>query len=156
MLSAVRRVVVVTLICLVVIAGSTLAWAKAKNTTAGAQAATLRDFAFINKRQWGLYYGYLHPAQRSLVTKDQFMACIDKAIPEGLSIKVVKFTDHYPETATIPGTNVQAQTTALTLMYRVTEGREKQTATDTEHKIWVNNKWTWAMDATELATCTTA
>jgi hypothetical protein len=142
------------LACTMLGIASTAAAAKDSNTTAGAEAATRRFFEFINNRQWGPYYGYLHPAQRALITKDDFTSCIDEAVPEGFSVEDIEFTDHYKESATIPGTGVKAKTTALTYKHTLQQGSRQQSATDTTHVIWAKSKWTWAMGEKQFASCT--
>jgi hypothetical protein len=127
--------------------------AKDKHTTAGAEAAFERFVSFNNNRQWGPQYAYLHPAQKAFITKDAYMACRDEKVPEGASASDIEFTDHYRERATIPGTEVRAKATALTVKFTVKRGLLEQSSTDTVHQFWVKNKWTFTLDADGFAAC---
>ena len=149
-----RALAVVVVVCAVFGLGSTAAGAKDQNNLGGAEKAFLRFAAQTVDRQWGPMYGYLHPAQRAAVDKASFMACKDKAVREGVGIKDVTFKDHYRETVTIPGTDVKAKSTALTVEYTATLGDIEKTMTDTVHLFYVGGRWRVTMDADGFAKCT--
>ena len=82
------------------------------------------------------------------------MACKDKAVRAGVGIKDVTFKDHHQETVTIPGTDVKAKSTALTVEYTATLGDIAKTMTDTVHLFYVGGRWRVSLDADGFAKCT--
>ncbi len=144
----------VVLACFLLGGTSSSAWAKDSKTTEGAEDAIERFFEYINNRQWGPYYAFLHPAQQALVSKEVFMACFDRGVPDGASVTDVDFIDHYKEKVTIPGTDVKAKSMALTAKITAQQGQLEDTATDTFHVFWVKNKWAWTMDSERFDDCT--
>lgn len=152
-----RRVVaLVALTCVGVLAvGLTAAGAKDQNDLDGAQQAFLRYTGHIDDRQWGAMYGFLHPAQQSAIDKPTFVACLDDAIPEGSGIEDVRFRHHYKETVTIPGTNVQAKSTALTVEYtaKLGDGRKKA-ITDIVHVFYNGGRWRFTLTKARFDDCT--
>jgi len=134
--------------------GTGIASAKDSNTPDGAEAAAKRFFGYINDRQWGTYYRYVHPAQQALVSKDEFTACLAKAIPKGLSLDNVDVTVATKSTETIPGTDTTAKVVDLTVKYTLKQGNAERGVSDRTILIWVKNRWTWAMSPGRIAECT--
>lgn len=132
------------------------ALAKDEKSTDGAKAAVERLLAFNVKRQWGPAYRFLHPAQKKLLTKDEFAECQDREVPEGVSVEDLKFIDLYKEKVAIPGTEVHAKSTALTIEYVLKRGAAGSKITDTVHVFWVKNKWTFVLAHERIAACTDA
>ncbi len=141
--------------CAALVLSTTAAWAKDKHTTASAEAAFIRVTEYTSSRQWALLYRNLNPAQRALLTKDNFAACSDVRIPAGMSIEDLEFTAHYKETLRVPGTDVRVKSIALTVKFTTVLGSVTQTTTDTVHVVWVHNKWTWVMDQALVDKCVT-
>jgi hypothetical protein len=151
-----RLAAVLTLVGAATMLVPSVAWAKEQHNLQGAESAFRRYVAIVNNRQWDRYYDGLHPAQQKVITKDAFMTCIDSLVPEAASITNVKFTDHYNETVTLPGTQTKVKSTALTVKYVAHVGQAKQAQTDTVHLIWSKNRWNWALSAKQLAQCSGA
>ncbi len=133
--------------------GTTVAAARDQNTADGAEAAAKRFFGYINDREWGTYYRFLHPAQQAVVSKDAFTACYKEAVPNGLSVNNVDVTVATRSTVIIPGTDTAAKVNELTVKYTLERGDAEQGVTDRSVLIWVKNKWTWVMSAGRLAAC---
>ena len=100
-------------------------------------------------------YGFLHPAQKAAIDKATFIACLDQAIPHGSGVKDVTFTEHFNETVTIPGTDVQAKSTALIVEYtaRLADDKEKAVQ-DTVHVFYNGWRWRFTLTAARFADCT--
>jgi hypothetical protein len=152
-----RRVfAIVAMVCVGVLGiAPTAARAKDQNNLDGAEKAFLRYTGHINDREWGSMYGFIHPAQRAAFGKATFTACLDKAIPRGSRIKDITFTDHFKETVTVPGTDVKAKSTALTVEYTaiLADKREKPIQ-DIVHTFYNGGRWRFALTADRFADCT--
>ena len=81
----------------------------------------------------------LHPAQQALVSKDDFTEC--SAMQGAVDLEVVSIKDEYEETRTLPGTDLQVETVALTVELR----SGMQTDTTTMHLMNVDGEWRWAV-----------
>ena len=145
----------VAMVCVGVLGiAPTTAGAKEQNNLDGAQKAFLRYTGHIDDRQWGPMYGFIHPAQKAAIDKATFMACLDNAIPQGSGIKDVTFKDHFKETVTIPGTDVKAKSTALTVEYTASLGdNSEKTITDTVHVFYTGGRWRFTLTAARFADC---
>jgi len=155
--SIMRRVLALVAIVSVGVLGiaPTAAGAKDQNDLDGAQKAFLRYTGHIDDRQWGAMYGFLHPAQKSAIDKATFIACLDDAIPQGSGIKDVKFEHDYEETVTIPGTNVQEKSTALTVEYTATLRDDTEKAvTDIVHVFYKRGRWRFTLTKARFDDCT--
>jgi hypothetical protein len=150
-----RRVLaLVAMVCVGVLGIAPAAGAKDQNTLEGAQKAFLRYTGHIDDRQWGPMYGFLHPAQKSAIDKATFTACLDNAIPRGSGIKDVTFKDHYRETVTIPGTDVQAKSTALTVEYTASlADNTEKTITDIVHVFYNGGRWRFTLTKARFDDC---
>ncbi len=146
----------VAMVCVGVLAiAPTAAGAKEPNNLHGAQQAFLRYTGHIDDRQWGPMYRYLHPAQKAAIDKATFIACLDKAIPQGSGVKDVTFTEHFKETVTIPGTDVQAKATTLIVEYTASlgDGTEKAIQ-DTVHVFYNGGRWRFTLTKARFDDCT--
>ena len=152
-----RRVLaLVAMVCVGVLGvAPTAAGAKEPNTLDGAQKAFLRYTGHIDDRQWGPMYRFLHPAQKAAIDKATFIACLDKAIPQGSGVKDVDFTGHFKETVTIPGTDVQAKSTALVVEYTASLGDDTEKAIqDTVHVFYNGGRWRFTLTKARFDDCT--
>ena len=151
-----RKVLAMVAVCVsVLVIAPTAAGAKEPNTLDGAQKAFLRYTGHIDDRQWGPMYGYLHPAQKAAIDEATFIACLDKAIPPGSGVKDVTFTEHFKETVRIPGTDVQAKSTALIVEYTASLGDDTEKAIqDTVHVFYNGGRWRFTLTAARFADCT--
>ena len=151
-----RKVVaLVAMVCVGVLGiAPGVAGAKEQNNLAGAQKAFLRYTGHIDDRQWAQMYGFLHPAQKAAIDKATFVACLDRAIPQGSGIKDVTFNDHYKETVTIPGTNVQAKSTALTVEYTASlSDNSEKTIKDIVHVFYTGGRWRFTLTKARFDDC---
>ena len=80
----------------------------------------------------------LHPA-RAQISPAEFAACMNKRPTVELTDLLVLET--YRERATIPGTDVRANTVAITVRFKAKRGTLTQTATDTAHQIYDKGRW---------------
>lgn len=149
------RVSVLVLLSMLLLAalGATVAGAKDENTPDGATEATERFFEYVNDRRWGTYYRFLHPAQKALVSKKAFTTCFDEAVPDGLSVDNVDVTVVTRSTSTVPGTDTTAKVAELTVKYTLRQANAQRGVSDRLVLIWVENRWTWVMNASRLAEC---
>ena len=151
-----RKVLAMVAVCVsVLVIAPTAAGAKEPNTLDGAQKAFLRYTGHIDDRQWGTMYNYLHPAQKAAIDEATFIACLDDAIPQGSGIKDVKFEHDYEETVTIPGTNVQEKSTALTVEYTATLSDDtEKTVADIVHVFYKRGRWRFTLTKARFDDCT--
>ena len=151
-----RMLAVVAMVCVGVLAiAPTAAGAKEPNTLDGAEKAFLRYTGHIDDRRWGPMYRSLHPAQQAAIDKATFIACLDKAIPHGSGVKDVTFTEHFKETVRIPGTDVQAKSTALIVEYTASLGDDtEKPIQDTVHVFYNGGRWRFTLTAARFADCT--
>ncbi len=131
--------------------------AKDQNTPAGAEKSFSRYISFVNHRQWGPLYRYIHPAQKAQLDKATFIACLDRTTPADISISDLEFTDHGEDPAAeVPGTDVEAKATSLTVEYTMKQGSKEQKQTDTVHVFYVNGKWLYVLSPALFDACTSS
>jgi len=131
------------------------AGAKERNNLDGAQKAFLRYTGHIDDRQWGPMYRFLHPAQKAAIDKPTFIACLDDAIPQGSGVEDVTFTGDFKETVRIPGTDVQAKSTALIVEYTASLGDDTEKAIqDTVHVFYNGGRWRFTLTKARFDDCT--
>ncbi len=111
-----------------------------------------RQLQFLSDGQISRVYDELHPEQQKLFTLDQYRCARDKK--SGVDVVSVEIVDEYPERIPIPGTSVQADSTAVTAKLTVNVLGEEQSDTDTFHEIAVDGKWKFTVsDPTEAIDC---
>lgn len=155
--SIVRRVwATVAMVCVGVLGiAPTAVGAKEPNNLDAAQKAFLRYTGHIDDRQWGPMYRFLHPAQKAAIDRPTFIACLDNAIPPGSGVKDVTFTDHFEETVRIPGTDVQAKSTALIVEYTASLADDTEKAIqDTVHVFYNGGRWRFTLTKARFDDCT--
>ncbi len=114
--------------------------------------ALKRQLQFLSDGQTSRVYDELHPEQQKLFTLDQYRCARDKK--SGVDIVGVEIIDEYPERIPIPGTSLQADSTAVTAKITVTLLGEEQSDTDTFHEIAVDGKWKFTVsDPSESIDC---
>ena len=92
---------------------------------------------------------------KAAIDKATFVACLDQAIPQGSGVKDVTFTEHFKETVTIPGTNVQAKSTALVVEYTASLGDDTEKAIqDTVHVFYNGGRWRFTLTKARFDDCT--
>lgn len=115
----------------------------------GAQAALRARLQQLSDGQYGPLYRSLHPSVRARFSEATFQDCYSQALA-GVSISDVKVTKTYHETIAVPGVPGRTKTVAITVSYRVSQGGQSSTETDTFHEIKVAGRWTWALAEAQL------
>jgi hypothetical protein len=93
--------------------------------------------------QAGQAYRSLHPAQKAFITKQAFIDC--RSDKPDLEVDDIEVSDVVEETVTIPGTDVSAESAAITATISTNRGDQ----TDTFHLLKVGKKWRWAQGDAE-------
>lgn len=113
-----------------------------EETQAGAGDAVDQWIDMLQKGQGGRLYEMLHPAQQEIIPRDQFITC-----ERGLDFQIenIEIDETYPESVTIPGTNVEAESTAVTFTIQVKAGEGTRENTQTLHAFNVDGEWRMVM-----------
>ena len=104
-------------------------------------AAVRQQLALISDGQYAGHWAELHPEQQAIIPKADYVTCAQKRYG-GVKVSVKKVTDDFDADITIPGTDVNAASKAVTVELRV-DGATKGTATVTYHEILVDGTWRW-------------
>lgn len=100
-----------------------------------AEAALRRQLDMMSKGQYSRVYDELHPAQQAFISRDLYVKCSDTS---GLvNLVSVKVMETYPENSLIPGTDVHADSTAITAELKV----GLRTMKTTMHEFPVDGGW---------------
>lgn len=132
-----RRVAAVVLVVLV--ACSSSGGTSAREAAVAGVETTL-------KGQWGRAYDLLLIQQQAIITKDAYVECFSAkphTVPDDLSIKA---TDDYPERTKIPGTDVEVDTTAVTI--EISGGGQK--LSQTMHLVKVDGVWRFGLSQEQI------
>ena len=108
--------------------------------TSGA-ADAFEDFIdHMSRGQYGRAWDNLHPAQQTLVTREDYIQCRGD---DSFEVEIVRIIEEYDEDVPIPGTDLVVASTAITAEVRVSSGLLEDTSTDTIHEILVDGEWRW-------------
>ena len=105
------------------------------------ESAVKELFEMIDKQQWGRHWESIHPEQQKFIPKAKFVECAEASdLPRIDSVKVLEV---YDEPTDIPGTGLSADSKALTVELKVSQGLLKNESRDTFHLIAVDGRWRW-------------
>jgi len=104
-----------------------------RGETAG--EAITRQFMLLSQGQVGRLWEEMHPAHQQLISRSTYMLCTRDMPIELTGVEVI---DTYPERYTIPGTNVETDSTAVTFTVEQPGGGSW---TDTSHEVKVRGRW---------------
>jgi hypothetical protein len=114
--------------------------------SAGDDAANAlkKQFEYYSKGQFGRLYALLHPAQKEIVSKADYLRCAT-SLPS-FELGGVDVLETYRERIDIPGTDLVVPSQAITVKITVQSGVGKETDTDTSHEVKVDKKWRWIVN----------
>src|SRR5262245_14110116 len=119
----------VSAVAVAAFAVATGAPAASANTSAGEFLRSVS--ASTGKGRYGRLWDSLHPAQQRFISRDRLVDCYVKGDVPSVTSKRWKVLKTYQETKRIPGTNVRARITTVTVRYTLDLGGEPD-ATGTE------------------------
>ena len=144
---------VVSVVTAALVVSAMPATAAEPNTKQAAVDAFQRYVEMLNKRQWGRVYRILYPGQKERVSSAEFMACLDKRRPNGVTAELDDISDVYFEKVTVPGTDDNVRSVAITASGTIHRGSASQKFTDTVHQIYADGRWRVAMAQDDLDGC---
>jgi hypothetical protein len=135
-------------VCAVAVAFAVGAGAPAASANTSAGEFLKSVVASTGKGQYGRVWDRLHPAQQRFISRDRLIDCYERGDVPSFTIKRWKVLATYQEKKRIPGTNVRARTTAVTVRYTIDiDGRPDATGTETLHAVLVSGRWRSMADA---------
>lgn len=130
----VQRLVVVVFVALLAACGGS------DDTDSGAEQAVVETIEQRLAGQWAPLYQTLHPAHQELVSREDFLACADDVLGHMPAARI-RAVDSHEERTTIPATDVETDSMAVTI--EISAGDE--TATTTAHTVEVDGEWRWIL-----------
>ena len=108
---------------------------------ADAVEAWERQAEYLSDGQYGRLYDELHPEHRALIDEETFFRCQNAMSVElgGIDMDV---KETFVEDVTIPGTDVEVESVAITVEFSV-PGFPSES--DTFHEIEVDGEWYWTV-----------
>ena len=103
---------------------------------------------YLDQGQWGRAYVELHPAQRSLLSREQLADCMSGSVSEVPTDAEYRVVETYDEPWKIPGTTTTEPSKAVTVkivMAYSEEGSDIETelGTFTQHAYKLGDRWAW-------------
>jgi hypothetical protein len=152
---AMRSGVAVFALAMLVVAIAASPSVASKDSDAAVKAQK-RSFEYLSNGQYDLAYGLLHPAQRALITRSEFIDCYTRT-QAGVTAKITRVNKTSRTTAQVPGTDVQARSYAIDADVQVSRGgSEPQEVTATLNVFKVRGKWKIVLNAGVLQQCTSS
>ena len=96
----------------------------------------------INRGQYGRAWDNLHPAQQTIVTREDYIQCRGD---DSFEIEIIEILEEYDEEVPIAGTDLVVASTAITAEVRISSGLFEDTSMDTIHQILVDGEWRWIL-----------
>lgn len=115
------------------------AQAKQPNTPEAAANALKQQLQLAATGQYGKLYGQMHPAEKAIMPQAVYITCASKS--SGITLEKVEVVGTHREPVVIPGTNVTAPSTAITVKLTAKRGLVEQTQTATLHEFYVKGRW---------------
>jgi hypothetical protein len=144
--SAMKKVLVLAILCSTfAILMAAPAGAKQPRTTDAAVDALKKQLELVSTGQYGKAYGQMHPAQRAIMPQAVYITCASKTNPRGVSVDDVEVTATHKEPVVLPGTDVTAKGTAITVKLAYSRGIVKQSQTTTFHEFYVKGRWLFSV-----------
>lgn len=119
--------------------------------SSSAEEAVLAYIDAASKDQWGRVWDGLHPDQKALFTREEFIQC--GAAPP-FTVEDIEVVETYEENNALPGVSDSVPSTAVTLEITVSSGEREDTQTLTAHGYEVDGQWWSSVDQDKLAACT--
>jgi hypothetical protein len=140
----IRRLTTIVVVAALITAAT--ASASLSSTSAGEFLKSVS--AGVGKGQYGRVWDRLHPAQQRFISRDRLIDCYERGDVPSFTIKRWKVLKTYQEKERIPGTNVRARTTVVTVRYTIDiEGSPDATGRETLRAVLVSGRWRSMFDA---------
>lgn len=107
--------------------------------------ALRRQLRYLGDGQAGRAWQEIHPAQQALIPQALYVQCVSAA--GSFDVSNIKIKESFGESMRIPGTTIDAQSTALTVSYTIKRGLLELEDTDTFHEIAVDGQWRFTVKA---------
>jgi hypothetical protein len=115
------------------------------------EEAVLAYLDAASKDQWGRVWDGLHPDQKALFTREEFMACSDQ-LP--ITFTDAEVVETFEENIALPGVSDSVPSTAVTLTVTGRAGEVEDTQTFTAHAYEVDGQWWSSTSEDKVAECT--
>lgn len=109
-----------------------------------AAAAFKRQLRYFSDGQFGRLYTFLHPAQKGLVAKADYLRCAEN-LP-AIDVLRIRVLDTYREKVDIPGTDLVVKSIAITARITARGPVGEESDTDTSHVVKVGKTWRWVLN----------
>jgi DMSO/TMAO reductase YedYZ molybdopterin-dependent catalytic subunit len=116
------------------------AQAKQPDTPEAAANALKQQLQLAATGQYGKLYGQMHPAEKAIMPQAVYITCASKN-SSGITLENVEVVGTHKEPVVIPGTNVTALSTAITVKLTAKRGLVEQSQTTTLHEFYVKGRW---------------
>jgi hypothetical protein len=146
-----KRIVIAALAVLAFGILAAPAGAAQPNTPSAAAAALKAQLKLASTGQFGKLWKQMHPAEQAVMPQAVYITCASKT-SNGLQIDNVEVVSTHKEPVVIPGTQVTAPSTAITVKISASQGPLNRSQTTTFHEFYVKKQWRFT--ATDVYTNT--
>lgn len=112
---------------------------ESKGGSGTAEDALRRGIEYQNARQFGKEWELLPPVQQAFIAQERWIECRTKT--PAVTYSDIKVLESRPEPFTITGTDMKADSTAITFQVQARAGTLAETQKTTAHLVLIDGRW---------------